>query len=45
MRLSQKPFEVFVVLEVSQYSVHILWSLTAIFQTFIRKELFHVLFP
>ena len=32
-----EPLEVLVVLEVSKYSLHILWSLTAIFQTFIRE--------
>ena len=35
-----EPLEVFVVLEVSKYSFYILWSLTAIFQTFIRKQFF-----
>ena len=32
-----EPLEVFVVLEVSKYGFHILWPLTAIFQTFIRE--------
>ena len=32
-----EPLKVLVVLEVSKYSLHILWSLTAIFQTFIRE--------
>ena len=32
-----ESLEVLVVLEVSKYSLHILWSLTAIFQTFIRE--------
>ena len=32
-----EPLEVLVVLEVSKYGFHILWSLTAIFQTFIRE--------
>ena len=35
-----EPLEVLVVLEVSKYGFHILWSLTAIFQTFIREQLF-----
>ena len=35
-----EPLEVLVVLEVSKYCFHILWSLAAIFQTFIRKQLF-----
>ena len=35
-----EPLEVLVVLEVSKYSFHVLWSLTAIFQTFIREQLF-----
>ena len=32
-----EPLEVLVVLEVSKYGFHILWSLTAIFQAFIRE--------
>lgn len=39
-----EPLEVLVVLEVSKYCFHILWSLTAIFQTFIRKQLFTFFF-
>ena len=35
-----EPLEVLVVLEVSKYGFNILWSLTAIFQTFIREQLF-----
>ena len=35
-----EPLEVLVVLEVSKYGFHILWSLTAIFQTFIREQFF-----
>ena len=35
-----EPLEVLVVLEVSKYGFHILRSLTAIFQTFIREQLF-----
>ena len=35
-----EPLEVLVVLEVSKYGFHILWSLAAIFQTFIREQLF-----
>ena len=34
-----EPLEVLVVLEVSKYSFHVLWPLTAIFQTFIREQL------
>ena len=35
-----EPLEVLVVLEVSKYGFHILRSLTAIFQTFIREQFF-----
>ena len=35
-----EPLEVLVVLEVSKYSFHVLWPLTAIFQPFIREQLF-----
>ena len=35
-----EPLEVLVVLEVSKYGFHILWSLAAILQTFIREQLF-----
>ena len=35
-----EPLEVLVVLEVSKYGFHILRSLTAIFQTFVREQLF-----
>ena len=40
-----EPLELLVVLEVSKYGFHILWSLTAIISDLHQRVAFHVLFP